>query len=929
VGDDHSGPDVTERRQAEEALREREATLRGILNATSESIWLFSVDGVALAANQTALARWGRPEETVIGKSASEFLPEELARSRLARFREVAQTGLPVEFEDCRDGIRFEHTFYPVLDADGHVDRIAIFSRDVTERSRVEDSLRRYELLASHSRDIVLFMRREDGRILEANAAAQGAYGYGREELLALSIRDLRAPATRPLAAEQMALADAHGLLFETVHQRRDGSTFPVEVSSRGATMAGTHTLISVVRDITERRQAEETLRAAHLRTTAILERIADAFFSLDDQWRFVMVNPAAARAPFGRPASELLGTVIWDVFPAIVGTRIHRHYLDAVAQRSREHYEAPSPLNGRWYEVFMFPRPGGLDVYLRDIDERKRLERLYWVLSQVNEAIVRTRDVSALYEEVCRIVAHEGQFPLVWIGLLQGTAVVPAARCGAAADYLEEIRVEVAGELGAGPTGTCVREDRAVLNDDFDRNAATAPWREAARKRGFRSSAALPIHRGGRPVGALTLYASTPGAFDPAQVQLLTALCADLSYAMAASEQERRRSEAERALLEREQSLREADRRKDEFLAVLSHELRNPLAPIRNSVFLLQHAPPDGEQAARARDIIDRQSAHLARLVDDLLDLNRISRGKIELQRQRVDLAELVRRTAEDHRANFMERGIGLHVQAVHAPVWLNADPTRIAQVVGNLLGNACKFTPQSGSVRVTVAVEESRAVLRVRDTGTGIAAELLDRIFDPFIQAEQNLARSQGGLGLGLSLVRGFVELHGGTVTVASDGPERGAEFVVRLPLLERVVFDQPPGAVAAAPRTLRVLVIEDNRDAAESLRDVIEFLGHTVQVAFDGGSGGAAARTMRPDLVLCDIGLPDTDGYAVARELKAEPRLAGCMLVALTGYTQPADLRQATEAGFDRHLAKPPSLDELRQLLAAAAAKGGRDT
>jgi PAS domain S-box-containing protein len=370
--------------------------------------------------------------------------------------------------------------------------------------------------------------------------------------------------------------------------------------------------------------------------------------------------------------------------------------------------------------------------------------------------------------------------------------------------------------------------------------------------------------------------------------------------------------------LKEAEEALREADRRKDEFLAVLSHELRNPLTPIRNSVFMLEHAPPGGEQARRAHQIIDRQSAHLARLVDDLLDLNRINRGKVELHRERFDLAELVQRTIEDHRASFLDRGVGLDLTIAGAPLWLEADPTRIAQVVGNLLGNAGKFTPRGGSVHVAVHGDASQAVLRVRDTGAGIAPDLLRTIFEPFTQAEQSIARSLGGLGLGLALVKGFVEMHGGAVSAASAGPGRGAEFVVRLPLLERVVLDESRAAVAAAPRTLGVLVIEDNRDAAESLRGVLELLGHEAQLASDGTAGIAAARAMRPDLVLCDIGLPDMSGYAVARELRADPQLAACRLVALTGYAQPEDLVKAREAGFDRHLAKPPSLDRLRELL-----------
>jgi PAS domain S-box-containing protein len=928
--------------------QQQAAELEAVFGAQTESIIVYGIDGVATRANAAARALLGfDPTGEHVGQNMKRAgTKAELGSSATARaLRGETVVGEPFDYVSP-DGQRrtVSASSAPMRDAEGRIIGAVTVSRDITERTQAElenekllaavrDEKERLSALVNSIADEVWFCDAEKQFTL-ANPSAVREFNITSADAVDVQALARRLEVLRPDGSPRPVeeAPPLRALQGEVVRNQEEMVRTPAsgelryrEVSASPVRDAAGRIIgsVSVVRDITERKRAEEAVREAHLRTTSVLEAIADAFYSLDDEWRFVVVNPAAERAPFGRPASELLGKVIWDVFPAIVGTRIHQHYLDAVAKRGIEHYEAQSPLNGKWYEVFMYPRPGGLDVYLRDIDERKRLEGLYRVLSQVNEAIVRTHDEQALCLEVCRIVAQEGQFPLAWIGLTKGTTVAPLACAGPAADYLREIRVELTGELGAGPTGTCVREDRVVLNDDFDSNRAMAPWRESARKHGFKSSASLPVHRHGEPIGALTLYAGTPGAFDPEQVKLLNSLCDDISYALAAIEQERLRSEAERALRESEQSLRESDRRKDEFLAVLSHELRSPLAPIRNSVYLLQHAPPGGEQARRAEQIIDRQSAHLTRLVDDLLDLNRISRGKIELQRERVDVAELTRRTAEDHRANFHERGVHLEVTIVNAPLWVHADPTRMAQVIGNLLVNACKFTPSGGNVQVQVAVEGNQAVLRVRDTGEGIAPELFARIFDPFTQAEQNIARSQGGLGLGLSLVKGFVELHGGSVIVASEGPGRGAEFAVRLPLLERVVFDEPRAAVAAARRGLRVLVIEDNRDAAESLRDVLAFLGHEARAALDGGSGVAAAREMHPDVVLCDIGLPDQDGYSVARQLRAVPELASCRLVALTGYAQPEDLRKAKEAGFHEHLAKPPSLEKLRALLAGSTA------
>ena len=919
--------DITDRKQADEALRESEATLGGILNAATESIWLFNVDGIALAANHTALERWGRPAATVIGKSMHEFLPRELSSSRLAHFQEVARTGHPVEFEDWRAGILFAHTCYPVFGTDGRVERIAVFSRDVTESRRTETALRvseerlrlfvdhapaslamfdrdmrylnvsrrwlsdyklgdrdvrglshyevfpeisedwkrihrralmgevvrseadrfpradgsvqwvrwevrpwlepsgtiggiviftediteatltatalrRYELLASQSRDIVLFIRREDGRILEANTAALAAYGYSRQEILGLSIQNLRAPHTLPLSQEQMAIADQRGILFETFHQHRDGRTFPVEVSSRGSLVEGEHMLVSVVRDITE----------------------------------------------------------------------------------------------------------------------RKRLERLYAVLSQVNEAIVRTREEKPLYSEVCRIVTEQGEFPLAWIGLVEGRAIVPVASSGKETAYLREIRVEIDGELGSGPTGACIRENRPVVNDDFTTNPSTSPWRTPALGHGLRASAAFPLHRHGKAIGALTLYAGRAGVFDSAERKLIEALCADLSYAMVAIEHERERTSMEEALRAANAQLLEADQRKNDFLAVLSHELRNPLAPIRNSLFVLDRADPQSEQAKRARAIIDRQTGQMARLVDDLLDVTRITHNKIQLQRVPLDLNDLVRSTVEDHRSLLEGKGILVEVSLASERLPVDGDQARLAQIVGNLLHNAAKYTPAGARVTVATAAIPSRrrAGIRVIDTGVGLEPEVLHRLFQPFMQAEATLDRSKGGLGLGLALVKGLVELHGGEVCAHSDGPGKGAEFIVELPLAEDTECPTSPGAGPKVGSRRRVLIIEDNIDAAQSLREALEFGEHLVEIAHDGPEGLTKARQFRPEVVLCDIGLPGMDGYGVARALRADEGLKHVFLVALSGYALPEDLQRAWAAGFDEHVAKPPSLERLEDLL-----------
>ncbi|HVO18167.1 MAG TPA: ATP-binding protein [Anaeromyxobacter sp.] len=377
------------------------------------------------------------------------------------------------------------------------------------------------------------------------------------------------------------------------------------------------------------------------------------------------------------------------------------------------------------------------------------------------------------------------------------------------------------------------------------------------------------------------------------------------------------------------EEALREADRRKNAFLAVLSHELRNPLTPIRNGVRILRGAAPGSEPALRAQTVIERQVEQLARLVDDLLDVTRITRDRIQLRSERLELGELVRRTVEDHRSLFQGRGVDLRFTPAPDPIAVEADPQRLAQIVGNLLQNAAKFTPRGGHTRVAVEAPPGagRAVIRVADDGVGMSPELRAGLFQPFMQADTTLDRSEGGLGLGLALVKGLVELHRGSIEARSDGPGRGSEFEVAIPLAPPAPAPSPPEAVASPTVRRRVLVIEDNEDAGETLREVLELQGHeVVAVARSGADGLASARVARPDVVLCDIGLPAMDGYEVARAFRADAALRGTRLVALSGYAQPEDLTRAAEAGFDAHLAKPPDLDALERFLTGLPAPHG---
>jgi PAS domain S-box-containing protein len=373
---------------------------------------------------------------------------------------------------------------------------------------------------------------------------------------------------------------------------------------------------------------------------------------------------------------------------------------------------------------------------------------------------------------------------------------------------------------------------------------------------------------------------------------------------------------------------LEQADRHKDEFLALLAHELRNPLAPIPNAIQVLQDFSPADVDLKWARDVIERQVQHLTRLVDDLLDVSRISRGKINLKKEGIQLAHVVADAVEIARPHIEARKHQLTVSQLPEPVWLDADSTRLAQVVSNLLNNAAKYTEKGGHIWLTVAREGAEAVLRVRDTGVGIAPEMLPHVFELFTQADRSLDRSQGGLGIGLTLVRQLVQMHGGQVLASSDGQGVGSEFVVRLPILSQMREGggarAKPAPAYAAPPCRRILMADDNEDFAELTGRLLERKGgHKVKVVYDGPAALAAARTFRPEVAFLDIGLPGINGYELAQQLRNEPGLEEVLLVALTGYGQEGDRRRAREAGFDEHLTKPTRFDTLQRVLAERAA------
>jgi signal transduction histidine kinase/ActR/RegA family two-component response regulator len=408
-----------------------------------------------------------------------------------------------------------------------------------------------------------------------------------------------------------------------------------------------------------------------------------------------------------------------------------------------------------------------------------------------------------------------------------------------------------------------------------------------------------------------LDVYAFRLGAPELRRVAIL---CTDITE----------RSRLEKKTQEQARSLAELNRRKDEFLAILSHELRNPLASILNAAHLLRLQRDRNPTQVKAQEMIDRQVAQLARLVDDLLEVSRISTGRIRLQTQRLDLRGIVQRAVETTRPQAQKKAQPLTQALPDEPLWVHGDAVRLEQVVVNLLNNASKYNDCGGQIWVTLQLEGDEAVLRVCDSGVGISAETLPHIFDLFTQADQSLDRAQGGLGVGLALVQSLVTLHGGRVEVHST-PGQGSEFIVRLPVLSSVQVSaavRAENATARTVRTLKILVVDDNADVAQSTEMLLRALGHNIRVAHDGTRAMQVVLEFTPDVVLLDIGLPLVDGFQVARWIRRQPALRGTLLVALTGYGRESDRQRTAEAGFNYHLVKPVDVSRIESILANAA-------
>lgn len=745
-----------------------------------------------------------------------------------------------------------------------------------------------------HSIGDAVIATNADGIVTFMNPVAESLTGWTATEAdgqpLA-QIFKIVSEETRQAVNSPVDRALRNGVVVElanhTILIAKDGTEQPISDSAapirdENGAVAGA---VVVFRDITNQRQAEREKQAALDYAENIIATLRHPFLVLDGSLRVKSANRAFFRT-FGVSPEETHGQKVYDLGNGQWNIPRLRTLLEEILPRNSSfddfEVEHSFPTIGQRSMLLNARRIHRADekvdlilLGIEDITERRRLEE-------------ERRELETRFTCLVKNVRDHAIFTLDNGGRITSWNVEAERILG----YSEE---EVVG-----------KHFRLIFTDEDIEHGIPEEELRLARKDGRAEDERWHKRKSGELFWALGIVTPT---YDPAgTLSGFSKILRDIT--------ERKRME---------ESLKDADRRKDEFLAMLSHELRNPLAPILNAVHLIRQEGDESEELQTARSVIERQVRHLKRLVDDLLEVSRITTGKVRLQTGRVALNEVVERAVERIRPIIEQYQQNLSLVTPNELIWAQADAARLEQVFGNLLSNASKYNRVGGHIWVTVARENDQAIVRVRDDGLGIDAELQPYIFDLFTQADKSLDRSEGGLGLGLALVKNLVELHQGTVTVQSEGMGKGSEFVVCLPnaSTSEVTHELPrQDSSEIKTDTLRVLVVDDNVDAAKISSMLLRAWGHEVRIAHNGPDALHRAAGFQPHIVLLDIGLPNMDGYEVARHFRQDPHIGTARLVAITGYGQEEDLQRSKEAGFDAHLIKPVETTELKAQLAEAA-------
>jgi PAS domain S-box-containing protein len=767
----------------------------------------------------------------------------------------------------------------------------------------------------------------ETGRISFLNSAAEKLLGIAVAEAAGRPLRDVfhiineqtrqrvEDPCERVLRTGRIV-----GLANHTVLISKDGTERPIDDSAAPIQDENGQTrgVVLIFRDATEQRRAQEL----NERLAAIVEHSGDPIIGKRLDGTITSWNASAERL-YGYDAKEAIGQPISFIVPPdrraeldTIMARLRRgeqiNHLETVRQRkdgSRVDVSLTiSPIKNSYGEVI------GASKIARDISEQKKMrealersEEHARFLSEASKSVAALVDVDSSMQRLARLCASRFADWCVFYLLNEQQEIQPIARAHRDAPkelLLAERATEFPPEWrDASPLSRVLRSGKAECLPDIDPSS----WKSIRSDRGDelidklspRSLIIVPLESRGRTIGGIELARSDVAArFTPEDFEIAQELA--------------RRAATAIDNCQLYEELRKADRQKDDFLAMLAHELRNPLAAIDYATRLSSISP---EQAANASDIIHRQVRHLVRLIEDLLDVSRITRDKIELKRELIDAAALVNRAVGTARPSIDEHKHRLTVEVAADEMPLFADPTRLEQIIVNLLTNAAKYTPEGGQIALSAFPEDEHIVIKVKDTGIGIPTEMLPRVFELFTQVNPEIDRSKGGLGIGLTVVRKLTEMHGGSVSATSEGLGLGSEFAVRFPRSKGRAETDVRAMPAAGPRQgLRVMVVEDNVDTARSMSLLLDIAGCSTKVVHDGVAALESADAFQPEVVLLDIGLPGLDGYQVARRLRADPRHSSVRLIAVSGYGKEQDQQRSKEAGFDDHLVKPVDFDSL---------------
>jgi len=804
------------------------------------------------------------------------------------------------------------------------------------------DGHRASALLAAivSSSDDAIISKTLDGVITSWNASAERLFGYTTDEaigqpmtlIIPLERRDEENEILRRIRAGQRV---EH---FETIRVAKSGREVHVSltispVHDRQGRVIGAS---NVSRDISDRKRAVEESQSAQQLLRLIVDNAPALISYIDRDYRY-QLNNRAYETWFGEAYQNIAGKLVSEVVGAAAFEKLKPH-MDAALAGQMVSYDDQIPYRHagtRWINANYIPdvakdgKVKGFAVLVHDVDERRRAEDAQRFLVALHDATRVLHDPGEVMLQIVTMVGShfdvircaygelqgDGQHLLITRGYTKGVPTV------AGLHRLEAFGLGLVDEIKSGRT--------ALITDvlrDGRTSEPTALQTYAAME--IRSMMCAPIVKAGKMVALLVVADRHPRQWLPNDAWLLSQVAERTFFAVESARAGVLLSESRDQLERLNAQLSETDRRKDEFLAVLAHELRNPLAPIRNATQFLQLKAPADAALQNARDIIDRQVTHLVRLVDDLLDVSRITSGKISLQKERVSLTLIVTNAVEASRPLIESEQHQLTVTLPDEPLYVDADLTRMAQVLQNLLNNAAKYTPPGGKIGLHAAFDGQQVTIRITDSGIGIPPEMLSHIFNLFTQVGRSIEWQTGGLGIGLTLVQRLVEMHGGNVEAQSDGLDKGSVFTVRLPAFlhghENAASISSKGAESTAGH-LRILVVDDNVDAADTLAEILRAAGHGVQTEHDGIAAVDAARSHKPDVVLLDIGLPKLNGYDAARQIRSHDHSP--VLVAVTGWGQDDDRRRSQEAGFHHHLVKPVDLSALERILESTASSNGK--